>query len=150
VTRLTHLALLMGLLVIIMAFICWSMLSAFFMPNKVAHAFDDTLLAVEPFQIGDIRAALAQAQVLVARNDWSMSLRLIRDCRNQWEAFVPVMRTAYTTYAWSDKDIQQAIVLWNNATNAASRQNASQVNRYLQHLGNLIEKYRVRSISRVI
>lgn len=147
--RLTHLAMFLGLLAVIAPFACWNMYSAFLLPNKVTHAFDDTFVAVEPFQISDIRAALAQAQVLIARNDWAMSLRLIHDCRNQWEAFVPVMRTAYTTYAWSDKDIQQATALWNSAANAAQRKKAAQTNRALQHLENLMRKYQVRSISRV-
>jgi hypothetical protein len=149
VMRVTHLVLLLGLLTLIATHTCWNVLSALLQTDKVIHAFDDSFLATEPFQISDLRAALAQAQVLISRNDWAVSLRLLRDCRNQWEMFVPVMRTAYATYAWSEKDIQQTSSLWNGAVNAAQRKNAEQANRALRHLENLMNKYRVRSISRV-
>jgi hypothetical protein len=85
---------------------------------KYINAFDETLLAREPLQIGDMLASLNATLVEARRGEWRLAIRLVRDARNQWEAFQAQMPKASSS---KPNLARQSATLWNAAVRQAER-----------------------------
>lgn len=112
------------------------------LPHKATIAFDESLLSNEPLQIGDLRSALNHAVVRADRGDWSIALRLIRDARNQWEAFLPAMKDIYKAYCWTEADIDLAALIWSDIVQQTELKNNVGMHQAVNHLLSIMDRYR--------
>lgn len=108
------------------------------------RSVDSAFLHREPLQVTDMQVTLGNASWAALRADWAMVIRLIRDGRNQWEAFQTQMPSIYRDreHLWSPSTLRRSRHLWDNAVRQAESNSLPGTLRSLKQLRSILRKYR--------
>jgi hypothetical protein len=104
---------------------------------------DETLLAREPLQIGDLRVAVNSATAAAGHQNWRLATRLIRDGRSQWEAFQAGLPSTPHAARWSAADIRRFTALWNTTVKQAESRSLPGLRRAAQRLLAVMDRNRL-------